>query len=62
MSEKYYRTAFCFVLELCAGNLEIHDVEKEFVDSLAKKFGINEESKKSFVDSVYYRYIPKSLV
>ena len=31
MSEKYHKTAFCFVLEICAGDLYIHKSEDVFV-------------------------------
>ena len=59
--QNYYKTAFCFVLEVIAGDLEIHKDEKTFVDSLAKKMGIDEETKQSLMDSVYHRYIPMPL-
>ena len=62
ITENYYKTAFCFVLEVIAGDLEIHEDEKKFVDTLAEKMNINEKTKKSLMDSVYYRYIPKPLV
>ncbi len=57
--ENYYKTAFCFVLEVIAGDLEIHEDEKKFVDTLAGKIYINEVTKKSLMDSVYYKYTPK---
>ena len=60
--DNYYKTAFCFVLEVIAGDLEINESEKKFVDLIAKKMNINEETKKSLMDSVYYRYIPGPLV
>lgn len=50
------------MLEICAGDLEIQQSEKSFVDSLAKKLEINTETKKNLMDSVYLRYIPKPLV
>lgn len=62
MSEKYHKTAFCFVLEICAGDLDIHKSEKVFVDSLSQKLGIDMDTRKSLMDSIYLRYIPKPLI
>ena len=62
ISEKYHKTAFCFVLETCAGDLLIHEKEQKFVDLLASKLSINLETQKNLMDSVYLRYIPKPLV
>ena len=58
ISDKYHKTAFCFVLKICSGDLDIHKYEKVFVDYLSQKLGIDMDTRKSLMDSIYLRYIP----
>ena len=51
LSEKFYKTAFCFVLETFTGDLEIHESEKKIVDVLALNLELNQKLEEFAVSS-----------